>query len=59
LRHQAAERFNMSASTCFRLDKLTKANIVATALSGDGAAACALRAGEAGIAVVETGGQHT
>jgi alkylresorcinol/alkylpyrone synthase len=43
----------------FRLDELTKANIVATALFGDGAAACVLRAGEAGIAVVETGGQHT
>jgi alkylresorcinol/alkylpyrone synthase len=43
----------------FRLDELTKANIVATALFGDGAAACVLRAGEAGIAMVETGGQHT
>jgi alkylresorcinol/alkylpyrone synthase len=43
----------------FRLDELTKANIVATALFGDGAAACVLRAGEPGIAVVETGGQHT
>jgi alkylresorcinol/alkylpyrone synthase len=43
----------------FRLDELTKANIVATALFGDGAAACVLRAGEAGIAAVETGGQHT
>jgi alkylresorcinol/alkylpyrone synthase len=43
----------------FRLDELTKANIVATALFGDGAAACVLRAGEAGIAALETGGQHT
>jgi alkylresorcinol/alkylpyrone synthase len=43
----------------FRLNELTKANIVATALFGDGAAACVLRAGDAGIAVVETGGQHT
>jgi hypothetical protein len=42
----------------FRLDELTKANIVATAPFGDGAAACVLRAGEAGIAAVETGGQH-
>jgi alkylresorcinol/alkylpyrone synthase len=42
----------------FRLDQLTKANIVATALFGDGAAACVLHAGETGIAVVETGGQH-
>jgi alkylresorcinol/alkylpyrone synthase len=46
-------------TVAFRLDELTKANIVATALFGDGAAACVLRAGEAGIAAVETGGQHT
>ena len=43
----------------FRLDELTKANIVATALFGDGAAACILRTGEAGIAEVELSGQHT
>jgi len=43
----------------FRLDELTKANIVATALFGDGAAACVLRAGEAGIAAVEMSGQHS
>src|SRR5271168_3694016 len=43
----------------FRLDELTKANIVATALFGDGAAACVLRADEAGIAAVEMSGQHT
>jgi alkylresorcinol/alkylpyrone synthase len=43
----------------FRLDELTKANIVATALFGDGAAACVLRAGEAGLATVEMSGQHT
>lgn len=43
----------------FRLDELTKANIVATALFGDGAAACVLRAGGDGIAVVEMSGQHT
>jgi alkylresorcinol/alkylpyrone synthase len=42
----------------FRLDELTKANIVATALFGDGAAACVLRAGKAGIAEVEMSGQH-
>lgn len=42
----------------FRLDELTKANVVATALFGDGAAACVLRAGETGIAAVETSGQH-
>ncbi|MGA7711693.1 MAG: 3-oxoacyl-[acyl-carrier-protein] synthase III C-terminal domain-containing protein [Rhizomicrobium sp.] len=43
----------------FRLDQLTKANIVACALFGDGAAACVLRAGEAGIAEVEAFGEHT
>lgn len=43
----------------FRLDKLTKENIVATALFGDGAAACVLRAGESGVATVEMSGQHT
>ena len=42
----------------FRLDELTKANIVATALFGDGAAACVLRSGETGIAAVEMSGQH-
>ena len=43
----------------FRLDELTKANIVATALFGDGAAACVLRTCEDGIAEVEMSGQHT
>jgi alkylresorcinol/alkylpyrone synthase len=43
----------------FRLDELTKANIVATALFGDGAAACILRLGETGIAAVEGAGEHT
>jgi alkylresorcinol/alkylpyrone synthase len=43
----------------FRLDELTKANIVATALFGDGAAACILRADEVGIAAIEMSGQHT
>ncbi len=47
-------------SVAFRLDKLTKENIVATALFGDGAAACVLRAGAAeGLAEVEMSGQHT
>lgn len=41
----------------FRLDLLTKANIVATALFGDGAAACILRSGPGGVAEVETSGQ--
>ena len=43
----------------FRLDELTKANIVATALFGDGAAACILRAGDEGLAEIEMSGQHT
>jgi alkylresorcinol/alkylpyrone synthase len=46
-------------STAFRLDRLTKANIVATALFGDGAAACVLRAGDRGFAEIEGSGQHT
>jgi len=45
-------------SLAFRMDTLTKANIVATALFGDGAAACVLRAGPGGIAAVEMSGQH-
>lgn len=45
-------------SLAFRLDKLTKENIVATALFADGAAACVLRAGEKGVAEIEMGGQH-
>jgi alkylresorcinol/alkylpyrone synthase len=47
----------------FRLDELTKANMVATALFGDGAAACVLRAqgqdSESVLAEVEGLGQHT
>ena len=44
----------------FRMDKLTKANIVATALFGDGAAACVLRAGDGGeLATVAGAGEHT
>jgi len=43
----------------FRLDELTKANVVATALFGDGAAACVLRAGESSGFVVEGAGEHT
>jgi alkylresorcinol/alkylpyrone synthase len=42
----------------FRLDQLTKANVVATALFGDGAAACILRAGDTGLAAIEGVGQH-
>ncbi len=46
-------------SVAFRMDKLTKENIVATALFGDGAAACVLCAGMGGLARVEMSGQHT
>lgn len=42
----------------FRLDLLTKANIVATALFGDGAAACILKSGPGGVAEVEMSGQY-
>lgn len=47
-----------------RMDLLTKANVVATALFGDGAAACVLRAGTAGLgtrglATIEAAGEHT
>ena len=44
-------------STSIRLDKLSKANIVATALFGDGAAAAVLRAGEGGLFLVEGGAE--
>ncbi|MGA0615061.1 type III polyketide synthase [Paracoccus sp. KR1-242] len=44
----------------FRLDRLTKADIIATALFGDGAAACVLRTGkiEGALAQVGSGRQH-
>ncbi|MFI4936633.1 MAG: type III polyketide synthase [Caulobacterales bacterium] len=42
-----------------RLDELTSANLVATALFGDGAAACVVRAGGDGLAEIEGGGEHT
>lgn len=43
----------------FRMDNLSKADIVATALFGDGAAACVLRTGEGGFARVEGSAEHT
>lgn len=43
----------------FRLDKTSKANIVATALFGDGAAACVLKAGGGGLAEVTGAGEYT
>lgn len=52
----------VAVETCtlaFRMDKLTKANIVATALFGDGAAACVISTTKNGIAEVEMSGQHT
>jgi alkylresorcinol/alkylpyrone synthase len=46
-------------STAVRLDQMTKANIVATALFADGAAACVLRASaDRGIARITAAGQH-
>jgi alkylresorcinol/alkylpyrone synthase len=46
-------------SLAFRLDQPTKADIVATALFGDGAAACVLRVGPDGFAQVAGEAQHT
>ena len=46
-------------SVAFRMDKITKENIVATALFADGAAACVLQSDVAGFATVEMSGQHT
>lgn len=43
----------------FRLDEFTKANVVATALFGDGAAACVVRAGEGGLAAIDGAGEHS
>ena len=42
----------------FRLDDFKVANLVATALFGDGAAACLLRAGDGGVARIEGGAEH-
>lgn len=44
-------------SISIRLDTPSKANIVATALFGDGAAACVLRSGEGGVAALGSGSQ--
>ncbi|MBW8814615.1 MAG: type III polyketide synthase [Caulobacterales bacterium] len=43
----------------FRLDEPSKADIVATALFGDGAAACVVRAGDSGFAQVVGAAEHT
>jgi alkylresorcinol/alkylpyrone synthase len=45
-------------SLALRLDELTKANIVAVSLFGDGAAAIVLRAGDGGATQVEDTGEH-
>lgn len=52
----------VAVETCtlsFRADQLTKANVVATALFGDGAAALVLRAEEGAGAEIESTAQHT
>ena len=46
-------------SVAFRSDELSKANIVATALFADGAAAAVLRTGAEAICHVEGAGEHT
>ncbi len=43
----------------FRLDEMTKSNIVATAIFGDGAAAAVICAGPDGFAAVEHAAEHT
>lgn len=43
----------------FRLDELSKVNMVATALFGDGAAAAVVRAGEDGALTIEAEAEHT
>jgi len=45
-------------SLALRLDELTKANIIATSLFGDGAAAIVLRAGDGGATRIEHTGEH-
>lgn len=46
-------------SLAFRLDGLTKADIVATALFGDGAAACVVQTGEGGFAHILASAERT
>jgi alkylresorcinol/alkylpyrone synthase len=46
-------------SLAFRTEEPSKADIVATALFGDGAAACVLRAGSEGFAEIEGYAEHT
>jgi alkylresorcinol/alkylpyrone synthase len=46
-------------SLAFQPDELTKANIVATALFADGAAACVVRSDAEGAYAIEGAGEHT
>jgi alkylresorcinol/alkylpyrone synthase len=46
------------STLAFRLDRPDKANLISTALFGDGAAACVLRTGGDGIAEIEGAGEH-
>jgi alkylresorcinol/alkylpyrone synthase len=46
-------------TSAFRLERPSKADIVATALFGDGAAACVLQAGEDGFAQLVGAAEHT
>lgn len=48
-----------ACSLAFRMDEVGKADIVAAALFGDGAGACVLRSGEAGIATITGAAEHT
>jgi alkylresorcinol/alkylpyrone synthase len=48
-----------ACSLAFRMDGVGKADIVAAALFGDGAAACVVRSGEAGIARISGAAEHT
>jgi alkylresorcinol/alkylpyrone synthase len=45
-------------SLAIRLDELSKANIIATSLFGDGAAAIVMRAGDGGETLIEATGEH-
>ncbi|MBC7737534.1 MAG: type III polyketide synthase [Candidatus Saccharibacteria bacterium] len=47
-----------TCSLAFRLEDASKTNVVATALFGDGAAACILRVDPDGLAEVEMAGEH-
>jgi alkylresorcinol/alkylpyrone synthase len=45
-------------SLALRLDELSKANIIATSLFADGAAAIVMRAGDGGETMIEAAGEH-